>query len=516
MNKPNTYKVLSVFLISAFLLLAQAGLVHAFGDPIKDAQEMRDLEIRMNKESDLTNKAKIEKQIKGLQDMVDKYASDDYKKKHKALLIKLKDKKSIKYSKNFDGKLRLEVDYDYNFLDDEGEALESGEEGWGLDPDAIRLDFGGGMTQIDPPTLDLDAGPPAVDSVVDELDYPGGPFDSGKGPKKPEGKTKIGYDFNPNLDLQAEYDYDLSDFDFEPEEGEDAVGDEEGWTIDPNAIRPDMGGGMTSVDPPTLIDLDAPIEPLPDSVVDELTPYDFLGSMGGSASTSTAHPNDASDLPNSGGMTDTDIDSEIKKLQKNKKDLGKYFSADAQQRLIDLIEERNKRKKAKAEIKKPGNKISSLPVVPYGESVSIGYMPSTEIQQQNRLSADQDIGAKQQWMDNQAVLEAANKQKAMEYQYQGDAATTNTWGDFSMPVVNMMNSVGGGSSGSSRNMSSGTEAMASSPVEPSATHSLSIPSDGGTASSVESTSTPSSSTPQAEMVQVAPPTLTIQAGPSSY
>ena len=38
-----------------------------------------------------------------------------------------KDLKPIKYSKNFDGKLRLEVDYDYNFLDDEGEALESGE-----------------------------------------------------------------------------------------------------------------------------------------------------------------------------------------------------------------------------------------------------------------------------------------------------------------------------------------------------------------------------------------------------
>ncbi|MCH7505043.1 hypothetical protein IID04_05380, partial [PVC group bacterium] len=304
--------------------------------------------------------------------------------------------------------------------------------------------------------------------------------------------------------------------------------------------------------------LDAPIEPLPDSVIDELTPYDFLGSMGGSASTSTAHPKDPKKLTKIGGMKGTDIDDEIKKLQQNKKELGKFFSVEAQQRLLDLIEERNRKKKAKAQVKNPGNKISRLPVVPYGESVSIGYMPSADVQIQNRYSADQDIGAKQQWMDNQAVLEAANKQKTMEYQYQGDAATTNAWGDFAMPVVNMMNSAGGGSSGmgssqSSQNMISGTEAVTSSPTESATSHSLSIPSGGSTASSstASSSSTPSegshtssvsssshessptaysiaprsapvtsssqpASSSETGMIQVAPPTLTIQAGPSSY
>lgn len=89
------------------------------------------------------------------------------------------------YTDNF----RIEAKYDYSGLDDteigdgspptltldepETATGEGSGQGWSIDPNMIRLriDFGGGMTQIDPPTLDLDAGPSnePIESVMNDL-----------------------------------------------------------------------------------------------------------------------------------------------------------------------------------------------------------------------------------------------------------------------------------------------------------------------------------------------------------
>ena len=101
---------------------------------------------------------------------------------------------NLKYDFKENFGLRLRAEYDYGSLvwpkeDDtqvgdgspptltliepETPAGEESDQGWTIDPRMIRLnmEYGGGMTQIDPPSLDLDAGPAdePIESVIPEL-----------------------------------------------------------------------------------------------------------------------------------------------------------------------------------------------------------------------------------------------------------------------------------------------------------------------------------------------------------
>jgi YD repeat-containing protein len=141
----------------------------------------------------------------------------------------------------------------------------------------IKLDyrrmskFDGGMTQIDPPSIDLSAGEAPVDSVVDDLQpYRPGGYPATEAPV-------------PDSDYVPETKYKMSDqlslgpsiTDSEVAPSDQATGDAaETYQINPD-FRLDRGGGMTEIDPPTL-ELSAGDDTPVDSVVDDLQPYSMV------------------------------------------------------------------------------------------------------------------------------------------------------------------------------------------------------------------------------------------------